>query len=159
MHELSRHAFSLQIRGGWSSSFLPRRLSVTPTSIHDDTIRRERINLRLFAGGCEEDRSAQRSVAKEWERIEPLLADNVVDAGERIAGDGFYEALTQLSPRLRGDARRRQLVIEKWFEHDYTLLSGDELTLAPSVYVWPHLAVFLLDGAGRKASSTRRASS
>ena len=89
--------------------------------------------------------------AKEWERIEPLLADSVAVAGERIAGDGFYEALTQLNPRLHGDARRRQLVIEKWFEYDYTLLPGDELTLAPSVYVWPHLAVFLLDGAWPKS--------
>src|SRR6266511_151038 len=97
------------------------------------------------------ERYFEQVFAKEWERIEPLLADSVVDAGERIAGDGFYEALTQLSPRLRGDARRRQLVIEKWFEHDYTLLPGDELTLAPSVYVWPHLAVFLLDGAWPKS--------
>src|SRR6266487_3531726 len=97
------------------------------------------------------ERYFEQVFAKEWERIEPLLADSVVDAGERIASVGFYEALTQLSPRLRGDARRRQLVIEKWFEHDYTLLPGDELTLAPSVYVWPHLAVFLLDGAWPKS--------
>src|SRR6266540_2771139 len=97
------------------------------------------------------ERYFEQVFAKEWERIEPLLADSVADAGERIAGDGFYEALTQLNPRLHGDARRRQLVIEKWFEYDYTLLPGDELTLAPSVYVWPHLAVFLLDGAWPKS--------
>jgi DNA-binding transcriptional ArsR family regulator len=89
--------------------------------------------------------------AKEWERIEPLLADSVADAGERIARDGFYQALAQLSPRLRGDARRRRLVIEKWFEHDYALRAGDELTLVPSVYVWPNLAVFLEDGPWPKS--------
>ncbi len=86
-----------------------------------------------------------------WERIEPLLADSVAVAGEHIAGDGFYDALSQLNPRLRGDAGGRQLVIEKWFEHDYTLRPGDELTLAPSVYVWPNLAVFLDDGPWPKS--------
>jgi DNA-binding transcriptional ArsR family regulator len=97
------------------------------------------------------ERYFEQVFAKEWERIEPLLADSVADAGERIAGDGFYEALSQLNPRLRGDARRRQLVIEKWFEHDYTLRPADELTLAPSVYVWPNLAVFLDDGPWPKS--------
>jgi DNA-binding transcriptional ArsR family regulator len=84
--------------------------------------------------------------AKEWERIEPLLAESVADAGEHLAHNGFYEALAQLNPRLHGDARRRRLVIEKWFEHDYQLLPSDELTLVPSVYVWPNLAVLLGPG-------------
>jgi DNA-binding transcriptional ArsR family regulator len=97
------------------------------------------------------ERYFEQVFAKEWERIEPLLADSVADAGERIACHGFYQALAQLNPRLRGDARRRQLVIEKWFESDYALRPGDELTLAPSFYVWPNLAVFLADGPWPKS--------
>jgi DNA-binding transcriptional ArsR family regulator len=89
--------------------------------------------------------------ATEWERVEPLLADSVTDAGERIADDGFYQALAQLNPRLRGDARHRQLVIEKWFDHDYELTPGDELALVPSVYVWPNLAVLLDEGTWPKS--------
>jgi DNA-binding transcriptional ArsR family regulator len=97
------------------------------------------------------ERYFEQVFAKEWKRIEPLLADSVADAGERIAGDGFYQALAQLNPRLRGDARRRRLVIEKWLEHDYTLRPRDELVFAPSVYVWPNLAVFLEDGPWPKS--------
>jgi len=97
------------------------------------------------------ERYFEQVFAKEWERIEPLLADSIADAGEHIAGDGFYDALSQLNARLRGDAAGRQLVIEKWFEHDYTLRPGDELTLVPSVYVWPNLAVLLEEGPWPKS--------
>ena len=96
------------------------------------------------------ERYFEQVFAKEWERIEPLLADSIAVAGEHIAGDGFYDALSQLNPRLRGDAAGRQLVIEKWFEHEYEP-PGDELTLVPSVYVWPNLAVLLEEGPWPKS--------
>src|SRR5215212_3514020 len=41
--------------------------------------------------------------AVEWQRIEPLLAESVVDAGRRIARDGVYGFLTNLAPQLRVD--------------------------------------------------------
>ena len=88
----------------------------------------------------------EQAFAREWERIEPLLAAAAEDAGERIATDGLYEALPSLSPRLRGDPRRRLLLIEKWIEGTWQLGSDDVFVLAPSVYAWPTLIVGLDEG-------------
>jgi DNA-binding transcriptional ArsR family regulator len=88
----------------------------------------------------------EQAFAREWERIEPLLAAAAEEAGERIAADGLYDALPSLSPRLRGDPRRRLLLIEKWIEGTWKLSSDELFVLAPSVYAWPTLLVGLDDG-------------
>jgi DNA-binding transcriptional ArsR family regulator len=88
----------------------------------------------------------ERAFAREWKRIEPLLAAAADDAGERIAADGLYEALPSLSPRLRGDPRRRLLLIEKWLDRTWKLGPDDVFVLAPSVYAWPNLLVGVEDG-------------
>jgi DNA-binding transcriptional ArsR family regulator len=88
----------------------------------------------------------RQAFAREWERIEPLLAAAAAEAGERIATEGLYEALPSLSPRLRGDPRRRLLLVEKWIDGTWKLGSGEVFVLAPSVYAWPNLLVGLEDG-------------
>jgi DNA-binding transcriptional ArsR family regulator len=78
---------------------------------------------------------------REWERIEPQLAETVAAAGKAIARDGLYGFLEQISPRIRVDARRQQVLVEKWYEADRSIGAGEMFVLAPSVYVWPHLLV------------------
>ncbi len=87
----------------------------------------------------------EQAFASEWERIEPLLAASAAEAQRRI-GAGLYEALPHLSPRLRGDARRRQILIEDTDDGDASLTPGEMLVLAPSIYAWPELTVCFEQG-------------
>jgi len=87
----------------------------------------------------------ERAFVKEWERIEPLLADCVAEARRRIASEGLYEALPSLSARLRGDPRRSEILIEEVEDSTWTLHGDDLLVLAPSVYAWPNLLIRLDD--------------
>ena len=87
----------------------------------------------------------EQAFASEWERIEPLLAASAAEAQRRI-GAGLYEALPHLSPRLRGDARRRQILIEDTDDGDASLTPGETLVLAPSIYAWPELTVCFEQG-------------
>ena len=79
--------------------------------------------------------------ASEWARIEPRLAEAVSEAGRAIAAGGPYAVLGALGPRLLADRERETLTFELPHEHDIVIGEGDELVLAPSVYVWPHVRV------------------
>ena len=48
------------------------------------------------------ERYWRAAFAAEWERLEPLLAEAVSDAGRRIASEGLYPFLRSLSLQLRG---------------------------------------------------------
>jgi DNA-binding transcriptional ArsR family regulator len=89
------------------------------------------------------ERYFQEAFAPEWERIEPLLATNAAEATRRIAEDRFYETLDHLSPRLGGDQAARQILIDDRVDADAALTRDDLLLLAPSVYAWPDVIVFL----------------
>ena len=92
----------------------------------------------------------EQAFVKEWERIEPLLAESVEDAARRLANDGLFKTLPQLSARLRGDPQRGEIEIAA-FAHGAWELTGEErLVLVPSVYAWPNLMTSLDDGAWRK---------
>jgi DNA-binding transcriptional ArsR family regulator len=79
--------------------------------------------------------------AREWERVEPLLAAAVGDAGRRLAADGLYGFLPRLSPELVVDAAAETISIARRHEHEVTVDEGSSLMLTPSVYVWPHVRV------------------
>jgi DNA-binding transcriptional ArsR family regulator len=93
----------------------------------------------------------ERSFVKEWERIEPLLAECAADAKRRIASDGLFAALPQLSARLRGDPRTNEILIEAFVDGTWELAGKEPLVLAPSVYAWPNLLASLDDGGWPKA--------
>jgi len=82
---------------------------------------------------------------------EPLpTAADVEDAARRLANDGLFKTLPQLSARLRGDPQRGEIEIAA-FAHGAWELTGEErLVLVPSVYAWPNLMTSLDDGAWRK---------
>jgi DNA-binding transcriptional ArsR family regulator len=89
------------------------------------------------------ERYFEEAFATEWERIEPLLAANAIQTKRRIADDGFYETFERLSPRLGSDQAARQILIDDPLDGDAALRQGDLLVLAPSVYAWPDVIVFV----------------
>jgi len=78
---------------------------------------------------------------REWERLEPLLARTVSDAGGRIAESGVYAYLKGLSPSLIVDAEARELRRKVPHEHTVAIEPENRLVLVPSFYVWPHVRV------------------
>jgi DNA-binding transcriptional ArsR family regulator len=83
----------------------------------------------------------EAAFAAEWERVEPVLAGAVVEAGRTLASAGIWAVLGRLPARCRVDAPRRQLVIDLPHEHDVEISDANPLVLSPSVFVWPHLRV------------------
>lgn len=79
--------------------------------------------------------------AQEWNRIEPLLADAIVDAGRRIAGGGLWGLLAGLAPALRVEPDRHRFGLDIPHDHTVELSPQNPLLLVPSVYVWPHVRV------------------
>ena len=78
---------------------------------------------------------------REWDRLEPLLAQAVIDAGREIAGHGLYAMLAQTSTRLRVDAEREEFGIDLPHHHRVEVTDASPLTLVPSAFVWPHVRV------------------
>ena len=78
---------------------------------------------------------------REWDRLEPLLARTVSDAGARIAEAGVYAYLKGLSPALLIDADARELRRKVPHDHVVAIEPERRLVLAPSFYVWPHVRV------------------
>lgn len=79
--------------------------------------------------------------AAEWERVEPVLADAIVDAGRALASSGIWPVLGKLPGRCRVDPGRDELLIDLPHDHDVVVADENPLLLVPSVYVWPHLHV------------------
>ncbi|MDX6476881.1 MAG: hypothetical protein QOH95_2392 [Gaiellaceae bacterium] len=79
--------------------------------------------------------------AEEWERLEPLLAEAVVDAGRQVAAGGLYSLFAGLSRKLRVDPAREEIGIDIPHHHRVAVTESNRLTLVPSVFVWPHVRV------------------
>jgi DNA-binding transcriptional ArsR family regulator len=78
---------------------------------------------------------------REWERLEPLLAEAVTDAGREIAARGLYPMLAQTSTRLRVDETREEFGIDLPHHHRVEVTEASPLLLIPSAFVWPHVRV------------------
>jgi DNA-binding transcriptional ArsR family regulator len=77
----------------------------------------------------------------EWKRLEPRLAASVEEAGRAIAGSGLYPFLGGLSTRLRVDSRKEEFGLDLPHHHRVPVTEDAPLSLVPSAYVWPHVAV------------------
>jgi len=73
-----------------------------------------------FAGRLADmlERYWQAGFAEEWARIEPLLAQSIVEAGRSLAADGIRPVLGRLPAHCRFDPDRNELVIDVPHEHD-----------------------------------------
>ncbi len=79
--------------------------------------------------------------AEEWERLEPMLAEGVEEAGRTIAGRGIYAFFDTLRPKVLTDRAERMVWLERRHDHEVVVPEGAHLVLAPSVYGWPHVPV------------------
>jgi DNA-binding transcriptional ArsR family regulator len=79
----------------------------------------------------------EQSFAEEWERLEPLLVEEV----ERARGVDPIELLGAVRAEHKVDAKERLLVRWSVHEHDVDVEPDNPLRLIPSVYVWPHVRV------------------
>jgi DNA-binding transcriptional ArsR family regulator len=103
--------------------------------VHDDPPKLRRRFAELVSAYWE------AAFAEEWERLEPLLADTVAEAGRRIAADGFYSFARSVSLQLRVDEERQEFGLDLPHDHRIPVTSERKLLLVPSVYVWPHVQV------------------
>jgi DNA-binding transcriptional ArsR family regulator len=87
------------------------------------------------------ERYWRAAFAVEWERVEPLLATAVADAGRELAAAGLYTLLSRLSAELLIDAASETIAIDRRHEHEVFVDEKATLTLTPSIYVWPHVRV------------------
>jgi DNA-binding transcriptional ArsR family regulator len=83
----------------------------------------------------------EAAFAAEWERVEPQLADAVVESGRQIAAGGVYAMLPRLARRLRVDPAREEFGLDLPHHHWVEVTERNKLTLVPSLYVWPHVRV------------------
>jgi DNA-binding transcriptional ArsR family regulator len=83
----------------------------------------------------------ESAFAVEWERLEPLLRDSVIEGGRLIATFGIWPALGPLPTHCRVDRERGELRVDLPHEHSVAVSAVNPLVLAPSVFVWPHLLV------------------
>jgi DNA-binding transcriptional ArsR family regulator len=81
----------------------------------------------------------ERAFAREWERLEPKLADAVTEAGHTIARDGVYALLAGLSRQLVVNPRRSVFGKDVPHQHRVEPDEDNPVVFVPSAYVWPHV--------------------
>jgi DNA-binding transcriptional ArsR family regulator len=79
----------------------------------------------------------EQSFAEEWERLEPILAEEV----ERATGPDPIELLREVRAELKVDPDERLLLRRSLHYHEVDVSPENPLRLIPSVYVWPHVRV------------------
>jgi DNA-binding transcriptional ArsR family regulator len=79
--------------------------------------------------------------ALEWQRVERHLGVTVAESGNRLRTEGFYGLVARISPFVRADAGRGEIVVTAAEADEVLLRPEDRLLLAPSAFVWPHVLV------------------
>lgn len=83
----------------------------------------------------------REAFAAEWARIEPELAASVTEAGRVIRSQGVFGLLRGLGPDVRCDREAGRFWLDRPHDHELEIGADQQLVLAPSVYVWPHVRV------------------
>jgi DNA-binding transcriptional ArsR family regulator len=78
------------------------------------------------------------AVAPYWSRIHAVIEDDVSCRASQILSGGLYDLLSDLHPEV--SLRGTRLLIDKP-HHKPGVYANGELTLIPSVFVWPNLLV------------------
>src|SRR4051812_32424091 len=79
----------------------------------------------------------EQSFAEEWDRLEPVLAEE----GARADGRDPIELLGEVRGELRVDPEEPLLLRRSPHHHEVDVTDETPLRLIPSVYVWPHVRV------------------
>jgi DNA-binding transcriptional ArsR family regulator len=80
----------------------------------------------------------QVAVAPYWPRIRAVLDDDVSYRGGRALAQGILSVFDDLHPEVR---RVDQLIRVDMRHHASAVREGDQITLVPSVFLWPGLIV------------------
>jgi DNA-binding transcriptional ArsR family regulator len=83
----------------------------------------------------------ESTFANEWEHVDVLLSDSIVEAGRLLATLGIWAVLGRLPPHCRPGPYGQVLEIDLPHEHTVAISGDNPLVLSPSVFVWPHLRV------------------
>jgi DNA-binding transcriptional ArsR family regulator len=79
----------------------------------------------------------EQSFAEEWERLEPVLTEEV----ERARGRDPIELLGEVRAEHKVDPAERLFTRWSLHDHEVEVTEASPLRLIPSVYVWPHVRV------------------
>jgi DNA-binding transcriptional ArsR family regulator len=79
----------------------------------------------------------EQSFASEWERLEPVLADEV----EHAQDEDPVSLLGSFRSELTVDPAERLLIRRSCHQHHVSVDETNPLRLIPSVYVWPHVRI------------------
>jgi DNA-binding transcriptional ArsR family regulator len=79
--------------------------------------------------------------AGEWDRLEPLLHQEIAKAGQRLAQYDVLSMMRGLVPSVRVERARRTISLDMPHEHDVAVADRGGITLAPSHYAWPHVRI------------------
>jgi DNA-binding transcriptional ArsR family regulator len=86
--------------------------------------------------------------AHEWVRLEPHLAESVVEAGRLMRSGGLYEFIDTLGPRVRARRESQRVDLElscapQWGSAqdspDLDVPVSETFTFVPTVFSWPHI--------------------
>ena len=80
----------------------------------------------------------QVAIAPYWQRIRSVLDDDVAYRGAKAFTDGIFSMFTDLHPEIT--LVDRVLKIDKPHHGDASY-QGTEITLLPSVFIWPNLII------------------
>jgi DNA-binding transcriptional ArsR family regulator len=78
---------------------------------------------------------------REWERVEPQLAETVEEAGRLLAAEGPYAFLARISRKLHADEPAGLFTIDKAVDYDGEVREGELYVALASAFVWPDLMV------------------
>jgi DNA-binding transcriptional ArsR family regulator len=84
------------------------------------------------------ERYWEEAFAREWERLEPLLVEEIEEAQEVLGENGVF-ALLDRHPELELDRDEGLIVRRSSHEHEVRVTRERPLVLVPSAYVWPHV--------------------
>jgi DNA-binding transcriptional ArsR family regulator len=87
------------------------------------------------------ERYWEHAFADEWDRLEPLLAKTVEEAGVRISELGLFDLLADFRPQLQVEPDQRLLWMKLPHEHELAITPEEALVLSPSAFVWPHIRI------------------
>jgi DNA-binding transcriptional ArsR family regulator len=90
----------------------------------------------------------EAAFSREWERLEPRLAECVAEAGRLLLADGLYAFIATLGPRVRVHRERKRFDLEltcapQWGSaadmEDIDVAVPRTFTFVPTAFSWPHI--------------------
>jgi hypothetical protein len=128
MSRLPGEQIRYDLRGTWKDATVPSNLEEL---LDDEKALPGRVSELIF-------HYWQVAIAPCWQRIRSVLDDNVAFRGAKAFTDGIFSMFTDLHPE--STLVDRVLKIDKPHHRDVSY-QGTQITLLPSVFIWPNLII------------------